>query len=503
MMGLIRPGKDPVASFLRQRSVKMTSSRPEKKDRQARNREIALFRYGLIAPLLFAPPPAGQLEAALRQLAAKSYHIPYSPRRRVSVSTLRRYLALYQEGGFEALYPRTRAARGSLRAFPSEVLEAAIALREEQPARTTPMLVELLKRDPNLNLDEPLNAHTLTTQLRQRGKSRRQLGLATRRYRRFEREHSNSLWQGDAMVGPWLPDPVVAGRKRRAHLFCFLDDHSRLVPHAEFFWDESLPRLERVLKVAILRRGLPKAIYVDNGQVYSANQLAATCATLGIQRIQTAPYSPEAKGKQERFFRTVRLQFLPEVEASAITTLAELNDSFWAWLACIYHQNEHGETGQTPLERFRVGLDAPRPVDPQVLGRAFLWREQRKVRKDGTLSLQGNRYQVEPYLAGRTLELRFDPFDLSAIDLYLDEQPLGQAIVVSQGRQKHLAVQRLVSDAPEPAKTGDSLDYLAALRAEHRQLLQQEAGQLHFARLLDPAAKPPQSDSENTTKQEN
>lgn len=477
----------------------MTSSRPEKKDRQTRNREIALFRYGLIAPLLFAPPPAGQLEAALRALAAKSYPIPYSKRRRVSVSTLRRYLALYQEGGFEALYPQTRVDKGSLKAFPPEVLAAAIALRQEQPARTTPMLVELLKRDPSLELDEPINAHTLATQLRRRGKSRRQLGLATRRYRRFEREHSNSLWQGDAMVGPWLPDPVVAGRQRRAHLFCFLDDHSRLVPHAEFFWDESLPRLERVLKVAILRRGVPQAIYVDNGQVYSATPFAAACATLGIQRVQTAPYSPESKGKQERFFRTVRLQFLPEVEASAITTLAELNDSFWAWLACIYHQNEHGETGQTPLDRFRAGLDTPRQVDPQALGRAFLWREQRQVRKDGTLSLQGNRYQVDAQLAGRTLELRFDPFDLSAIDLYLDEQPLGQAIVVSQGRQKHLAVQRLVSDAPEPARAGDSLDYLAALRAEHRQLLQQEAGHLHFARLLA-ATK---SDADNATQQEN
>jgi transposase InsO family protein len=361
------------------------------------------------------------------------------------------------------------------------------------------MLVELLARDPSLKLDGPINAHTLTTQLRQRGKSRRQLGLATRAYRRFERAHSNSLWQGDAMVGPWLPDPVVAGRKRRAHLFCFLDDHSRLVPHAEFFWDESLPRLERVLKVAILRRGVPKAIYVDNGQVYSANQFAAACATLGIERIQTAPYSPESKGKQERFFRTVRLQFLPEVAVSDITTLAELNDSFWAWLACIYHQQEHSQTNQTPLARFRNGLDGLRQVDPQALGRAFLWREQRKVRKDGTLSLQGNRYRVDAHLAGRTLALRFDPFDLAAIDLYLDEQHLGQAIVVSQGRQKHLAVQGLVTEAPQPPQTGDSLDYLAALRAEHRQMLQQEAGQLHFAHLLNPK----QSASDTTPQQEN
>jgi transposase InsO family protein len=415
----------------------------------------------------------------------------------VSISTLRRYLAWYQAGGFEALRPQERADKGSVKAFPPEVLEAAIALREEQPARTTPMLVELLKRDPNLKLEKAVNAHTLTTHLRQRGKTRRQLAQTTRTYRRFERDHSNSLWQGDAMVGPWLPDPVVVGRKRRAHLFCFLDDHSRLVPHAEFFWDESLPRLERVLKVAILRRGLPQAIYVDNGQVYSANQFAAACASLGIQRLQTAPYSPESKGKQERFFETVRLQFMPEVAVSDINTLADLNDSFWAWLTCIYHQNQHSETEQTPLDRFRAGLNLLRQVDPQTLQTAFLWREKRQVRKDGSLSLQGNRYQVEPHLAGRTLELRFDPFDLSTLDLYLEEQYLGRAVVLTQGRQKHLAVQHLVTDLPAPPKPQSSLDYLAALRAEYQQMLQQEAGHLHFARLLDNAKPTPETTQEN------
>jgi len=285
----------------------------------------------------------------------------------------------------------------------------------------------------------------------------------------------------------WLPDPETPGKKRRAHLFCFLDDHSRLVPHAEFFWDEALPRLERVLKVAILRRGVPQAIYVDNGQVYSANQFAAACATLGTQRIQTAPYSPESKGKQERFFETVRLQFLPEVAISQIATLAELNESFWAWLACIYHRREHSETGQTPLARFQAGLDQVRSVDPQALQAAFLWREKRKVRKDGTLSLQGNRYQVAAHLAGRTLELRFDPFDLATLELYLDGQHLGHATVFSQGRQRHIAVERLVTDPPAPPQPKSSLDYLAALRAEYQQLLQQEAGELHFARLLNPS----------------
>jgi len=240
------------------------------------------------------------------------------------------------------------------------------------------------------------------------------------------------------------------------------------------------------LKIAILRRGLPKAIYVDNGQVYSATQFAAACATLAIQRIQAAPYSPEGKGKQERFFETLRAQFLPEVEPSQLATLFDLNESLWAWLECLYHQHEHSQTKQTPLARYTAGLAQVRPVDPETLRRAFLWREKRKVHRDATLSLQGNRYQVEPRWAGRALELRFDPFDLSQVELYLEGHALGLADVLTQGRQRHLAVERLATEPPAPPKPQTSLDFLTALRAEYARQQHQTLGRLPFATLLPP-----------------
>jgi putative transposase len=461
-------------------------------DAQERNTEIALFRYGLISTLLFDPLAAGQLEGALRQIAARTYRIPHSRRSRVSVSSLRRYLQLYNRGGFEALRPGERSDKGVPRAFPPEVLERAIALREEQPERTTSTLVDILKRDEALKLERPLNAHTLTSQLRGRGKTRRLLSQNGRTYQRFEREHSNSLWQGDMMVGPWLPDPNTPGQKRRAYLYCFLDDHSRLVPYAEFFFDEALPRMERVLKVGLLRRGVPEALYVDNGKVYASNQFAAACATLGIRRIQAAPYSPEGKGKQERFFETVRLQFLPEVETSEITRLVDLNESFWAWLELVYHGREHSETGQTPLERFQAGLEQVRPADPEIVRKAFLWREFRQVRKNATLDLQGNTYQVDPSLSGRKLELRFDPFDLSRLELFLEGHPLGTASVLVQNKQRHIAVEHLATRPPEPPRPKSSLDYLTALRCEYQQQLRQAAGPLQFTRLVPSEKDKPQ-----------
>jgi putative transposase len=456
----------------------------ETADEQERDIQIALFRYGLIAQLVFAPLSAGQLEQALRQIASLRYVIPYSTRTRVSVSTLRRYLRQYQQGGFDALRPKERADKGMPRALPREVLERAIALRQEQPARTTPMLVELLKRDPELHLAGPLNAHTLTTHLRSRGQTRRRLAQSSRAFHRFEQEEVNALWQGDAMVGPWLPDPHLPGKKKRAHLFCFLDDHSRLVTHAEFFWEEALPRLERVLKVGILKRGLPKALYVDNGQVYHATQFAAACAALGVDCRHTAPYAPESKGKQERFFETVRLQFLPEVETSALGTLAELNESFWAWLELVYHRKTHSETGQSPLERYQAGIGGVRQADGETLRKAFLWREKRRVRKDGRIELQGNSYRVDPQFVGRQIELRFDPFDLSALEVWLDGKHFGKASVVQQGRLQHLAVERLAPpSAPVPAQPKTALDYLAVLRAEYQQHQRQQAGTLRFTQL--------------------
>jgi len=465
----------------------MNPKQPHEKDPEARNTAIALFRYGLIAHLIFDPMAAGQLEGALREIASKTYSIPYSTRSRVGIATLRRYLQHYQQHGFEALRPQERTDKHTPRAFPSEVVEKAIALREEQPARTTAMIVNILKQDKSLKLDQrPLNAHTLTTHLRKHGKTRRLLSTPGRVFKRFEREHTNSLWQGDMMFGPWLPDPSQPGKKRRAHLFAFIDDHSRLVPYAEFFFDESLPRMERVLKVGILRRGVPLAIYVDNGKVYASTQFGAACASLGIQRIHAAPFSPEGKGKIERMFETVRLQFMPEVEVSEIATLTELNESLWAWLECVYHIALHRETEQTPLERYQQGLQTVRTADPETLRKAFLWRETRKVRKDGCIELQGNRYQVDGHLVGRTLELRFDPFDLSKLDVFLQGIALGNAGVVWQGRDRHLAVEHLATQAPQPAKPKSTLDYLAALRVEYQTQQRQAAGSLQFTKLSAP-----------------
>ena len=219
--------------------------------------------------------------------------------------------------------------------------------------------------------------------------------------------------------------------------------------------------------------------------VYSSTQFAAACATLGIQRIQASPYSPQAKGKQERFFATLRAQFLPEVDASDIATLTDLNESLLAWIECVYHRHVHSTTNQTPLDRYTAGLEHVRPADAETLRLAFLWREKRRVRRNATILLQNNTYQVDRALAGQAIELRFDPFDLGHVDLYLGEHNLGTATVKLQNRQRHLKVERLATEPPDPPKPQSSLDFLAALRQEYRAQQKQELGPLQFSRLAD------------------
>jgi len=448
--------------------------------------ELALFKHGLIAQLIHHPPASGRLEGELRTLAGQVYQIPHSRRTRVSISSLRRYLNTYREGGFEVLLPRPRSDLGLPRAFDSTLLQQAIALREQQPERTTPMLIEILKRD-----GKSANAHTLGTHLRKAGKTRRLLRSGLAPYRRFERDRVNALWQSDASQGPWLPDPDRPGQMRRTHVIAFIDDHSRLIPYGEFFFDEALPRLERVLKVAVLRRGLPEAIYVDNGQIFNATQFRAACASLRIEVIFATPYHPRGKGKIEQFWNQTQQSFYPEVAASGITDLTTLNQSFQAWLERIYHARVHGETEQTPFDRYTAGVKGVCTVDAETLRLAFLWRTKRKVTRQATISLQGNTYHVDAAWCGQTIELRYDPFDLSLMEIYRDGVRLGTATLTKHKRDLHLAIEHLVPEAlrrDPPAK----VDFLKSLREEHEQALRQQIGGIHFAS-LDVASGPNQS----------
>jgi putative transposase len=269
-------------------------------DPEDRRTEIALFRYTLILPLLRGEYEPRGKDRLRQQIAAGHYDIPYSTRHTVSVPTLARWERRYRKNGFDGLKPRRRGDRGTPRAISPQTLDRAEALKREQPLRSSRSIVQMLRMDTTQPIaEESLAPRTLRRQLARRNATTAQL-LGKQRpkpYRRFERPHFGDLWQGDAMHGPKLPDPANPGQERQVFLFAFLDDYSRLIPHAQFYWNEQLPRMEDCFKRAILRYGRPLAVYVDQGKVYTSKQFDTICATLGIQRILGTPYYPEGRGK--------------------------------------------------------------------------------------------------------------------------------------------------------------------------------------------------------------
>jgi putative transposase len=237
---------------------------------------------------------------------------------------------------------------------------------------------------------------------------------------------------------------------------------------ARFGFSEDTVRLAAALRPALASRGVPESAFVDNGSAFADSWLLRACAVLGIRLIHSTPRRPQGKGKIERFFRTVRGQFLAEITtqiAAEISGLAELNKMLAAWVETVYHLTAHSETGQPPLRRWQGGLPAPLPLpSPAQLREAFLWSGHRTVAKTATVSLHGNTYSVDQLLAGRKVELVFDPFDLTGIEVRHGGKSFGPAAPFSIGRHAHpKAKPEQPGQAPEP--TG--ISYLNLIGAAH------------------------------------
>jgi transposase InsO family protein len=230
-----------------------------------------------------------------------------------------------------------------------------VALKKEVPQRSLNRMLKIVER-MKLLPGTTLTRSTLHRVLQQAGVSGRPPPpTSDTDLDRFEADFSSELWQSDLLKGPWLPDPKRPGRMRRAVLYAFLDDHSRLLLHGRFSFKEDLPHLELVLRRCFQRWGLCRKLYYDNGATYRARHMTHIVAELGIHPIiYTTRYRPMGHGKIEALNRLIRSAFLAELSASPITTLDALNEAFMAWADTDYNRTVHSETGQTPLQRFKA-----------------------------------------------------------------------------------------------------------------------------------------------------
>jgi len=425
----------------------------------------AIRRYTLIAPLL---------EEGLPVIEQKRRRFVMLETAAFSERTLRRWLLDFRKGGLEALEPKQRKDKGVCRAISSETLQLAEECRKELPRRSASLITEWLQKQGH-----DVARSTLERQLRQRGLSGRELNAQAKisNSRRFVRVGRNTLWQSDLKYGPYVPDPEKPGKKLRTYLLVLIDDATRVVTHAEFYANQKQPILEHGLLCAIQRYGSPKAIYVDNGKIFVSHWMKLACAKLNIRHLNARPFSPESKGKVERFNRTVE-SFLAEVSLINIKTLDELNELLRVWLFEAYQHKPHGSlNGKTPADTFANDTTPLRFHNPEALHDSFLWEAERTVDKCGCFSLNGVDFEAGMEYIRKKVEVRFDPFDLSNIQLWFH----GKKINIIQPAQT-AEFNNVLKVPPEKLEKPGQSKILKALAKENQQRYQQKLGAFRLSK---------------------
>ena len=369
--------------------------------------EIAVNRHKIIAPILVAMEE--KADAAKLVLLKKDACEQNGIHRR----TFERWVASYQQQGFEGLKPVQRDRRNTS-TIPEDLLAEAILLRREVPSRSIPQIIEILEMEGRVPVGF-LKRTTLQDKLQERGYSARQMklyqqgGLAARRFQRQER---GDMWHSDIKYGPFL---TVGGTRKQIYLVSFLDDATRYVVHGEFYDSLDQTVVEDCFRQAVLKEGLPRRVYFDNGAQYRTKWMERACAILGIKLLYAKPYSPESTGKIERFNRTVD-HFLDEVALKQCKTLDAFNQYFKVWLQECYHTRKHeGLKGASPEIAYKNARSPLRFVSPETVASAFLRVERRKVDKSGCIQFSGKRYEVGVLYVGQTVDVAYDPSDLQTL----------------------------------------------------------------------------------------
>jgi transposase InsO family protein len=420
-----------------------------------KKQQTATFRFGVIHDLVgHIELEPGEQERLIREKCGRKWVIPFSEKTYISRSTILRWVRLYKDSGgrLESLCTQDRSDQGMSRAIDQETSLALMRLRRELPKATVPRLISEMNKRGLVSPGVTLNASTVYRFLHGHDLMELTTPVPEDR-RRFEAELPNDLWQVDCMHGPRVEHE---GKQRKTYLIAFMDDHSRLVPHGEFFLSESVKSFLVALQWALMTRGLPRKIYSDNGPAFRSHHVEHVAASLGIALIHARPYKPQGKGKIERFFRTVRTEFLTGFRG---TTLVDLNQAFDLWLGEIYHQRKHSSTGQTPFARFTSKLECLRPA-PDNLKDHFRKAARRKVAKDRTVSLDGKIFEAPVPLIGKQVTLLFHPEEPDRAEVLFKGQsygflvPVNLAVNCRAKRDRNNNLQVESSDSPANYRGG-------------------------------------------------
>lgn len=388
--------------------------------------QVAVFRFGVISDFVTGTQMSrAEKRRLMRDKCARKWQIPFSQKSSLSIGTINRWCRLYKDsnGDLKSLQSQDRCDQGKSRAMDEDTCLSLIELKLETPALTVPQLIEQINRLNRVSPGIVLNNSTVYRFLHQQNLVHLPVKRPVDR-RKFEAELPNDLWQSDVMHGPRIN---VAGRMQKSYLIAVIDDHSRLITHGQFYLSEALASYLDAFEEALAQRGLPRKLYVDNGAAFRSRHLEYICASLAIALIHSKPYKPQGRGKIERFFKTVRGQFLPGFKGQSLN---ELNEAFDGWLTHVYHQRKHSATKQNPFERFTANLHCLRQA-PDNLHDYFRKLALRKVNKDRTITLNGHLYEGPVPLIGKRVELLYHPSQPDQVEVKYQNKSFGMLAPVN------------------------------------------------------------------------
>jgi len=369
--------------------------------------KVALFRLSVLGSLTSRIDVRhGELKKLIKAQAEQHFDIPNSKKIKISARTIERWYHLWKKHGLDGLDPKVRKDRGDCK-LSEEAKSLILKFKEEDMRRSLTTLLDLIGKQGFKNLPRSSVHRFLQSQYM----SKRVVSDApTIERRQFLAQYANEIWYGDVMHGPKI---MTEKGLKKVYLITIIDDASRLVAHSEFSLNEQAVSIEKILKEAVMRRGLPNRLIVDNGSAYKSSSLQEICARLEIRLIHCRPYEPEAKGKLERWHRTVRDQFINELNLSLIKNLEDINIRILAWVEEIYHKHKHSSLDtQTPLERYRKDVVNIRLLGEKAkcIDEIFYHRIKRHVKKTGVINYNGNEYEVPYEYASTYINLVIDPY---------------------------------------------------------------------------------------------
>jgi len=400
------------------------------KEKETLKQDVALFRYGLIAPLITQTYEEESKEAYFRNVASKTY-VFKGKEEKFSIGTIKSWYLSYKKEGYDALLPKTRSDACTSRKLNKDTIEQIKDIKKNYPHISGTLVYQKLSEDGFINPND-VCLGTVLKYIRDNKEYFNEIDGIDRRA--FVMEHANDCWQADTSHGPYL---TIDKKKVLTYLIAIIDDASRMIVDAKFFFNDNSINLQEVMKNAVKTYGIPKKLFVDNGKTYKNDQFNIICASLGLILIHARPYSGASKGKIERFFHTMKASWMRGLKWDDIKSIDELNEKLNVFINEYNNTihstlKEENEYYHKPKDRWFKDANLIKKIDNNIIDLAFLHTAYPTIRSDAIANIKGNQFEVDMKYIGKKIIVKYNPLNFDDAWICEDNQLIEQIKTVDK-----------------------------------------------------------------------